>query len=669
MRLHVLVGIAVILFGFLARPLLLNQVPIEFDLGRYHLPLRDFYQRCLLLGDDPAWCPQLFCGYDLHGEGQAGMDHPWHRILYSFLPLTVAFNLELFANYPILCLGMYLFLRRHDLPRDAALAGALTMTFGGFTLPHYAHTNAIAIVAHMPWLLWLTDIYWRDDRARARAGAGMSVAILTGSQILLGYPQYVYFSCLAELIYLLMLIMSDRSWRSLAGWLMFKTLGVGIGGAQLLPSLLALNLSPRMGYDAAFRGMLSLPWEMLLQLFAPTQFNVGAQLHEYGVYGGSLAGIATLLFLSGGLPLGRRDVLNRLALALIIIAVPLALGRHTPLFQFYLKLPIVGVFRCPCRYLVLGHFAAAILVARLVQRLANATDQHIRWRQLWLIAALPIAALAAIAVDWTTIFSDECQKFIALGYAGVVGAVSLTIASLLALASARGRAGALTLLIIFGFADLGYWGFRSIFGTHDTPVHRFVGLDEYRKCQLVPPAQPAGRLQLADVHGNGAMMLGWKLTSGYVGLSPPRSLDVNSLAGLRLAGTTWRLIDDFWQPVDGVPKAHWDHEGQHPGAIAFVTDRPGLIAVNTTSTQAGQLIMVESFHPCWRVTIDGEAAELLQTNGGFQSCDVPAGSHQVIFKYDPWARAVGRAMSWASLALAVIMAVWLDRRRSSTMMK
>src|SRR5437870_4450400 len=147
------------------------------------MPLRYFMQRCLHNGDDPAWCPHLFCGYDLHGEGQAGMDHPWHRLLYSFLPLTVAFNIEVFANYPFLCLGTYLFLRRHRLPQDAALAGALTMTFGGFTLPHYSHTNAIAIVAHMPWLLWATNVAWTEASPRRRALAAVAIALLTGSQI------------------------------------------------------------------------------------------------------------------------------------------------------------------------------------------------------------------------------------------------------------------------------------------------------------------------------------------------------------------------------------------------------------------------------------------------------------------------------------------------------
>ncbi len=667
MRFFVLSLIGFVLFGFLAHPLLLNQVPIEYDLGRYHLPLRDFYQRCLHNGDDPAWCPHLFCGYDLHGEGQAGMDHPWHRLLYSMLPLTIAFNIEIFANYPFLCLGMYLFLRRHRLPPDAALVGALTATFGGFTLPHYAHTNAIAIVAHMPWLLWATNILWNDGARQRRATAAASIAALTGSQILLGYPQYVYFSCLAEGMYVLLLFIQTRTWTPLATWLAFKILGIAIGGAQLLPSLHALQLSPRVGYDAHFRGMLSLPWEMLLQLVAPTQFNVGTQLHEYTVYGGALATLGTLWFVARGSWIGR-NLLNRFAFWLIVIAVALALGRHTPLFQFYLKLPIVGVFRCPCRYLVLSHFAAAIIVARLIQQLGEPAQTPRPWRQLIWLLGIPILSWAAVMTNWTDVFSIECQKFLSPKNQGALGATSLTLATLLMIAAGRGKFWALPLLLIVGFADLGYWGLRTIYGTHDTPVHTFVDLKAYQDAQVVPTQNPQGRLQIDEIHGNGAMMLGWSLTGGYVGLSPPRSLDYQTVDGLRLAATTWRYVEGKWQPIDGLPRLRWQNAATDISTdLKMKTNRPGQIEIDAGTNAPRMLVLAESFHPDWHATIDGDPAEITRADGDFQGCMVPAGKHRVVFHFDPVYRSYGRWLSWAGVGLALIAALWLGNGRESTM--
>ncbi len=682
MRFFVLLLIGLVLFGFLAHPLLLNQVPIEYDLGRYHLPLRDFYQRCLINGDDPAWCPHLFCGYDLHGEGQAGMDHPWHRLLHSLLPLTIAFNIEIFANYPFLCLGMYLFLRRHRLPRDAALAGALTTTFGGFTLPHYSHTNAIAIVAHMPWLLWAMDVLWKEQRATA----GLAIALLTGSQILLGYPQYVYFSCVAEVIYVLSLIVYDErrgvsptcksettsglrsDARLLATWLAFKILGIAIGGAQLLPSLHALQLSPRIGYDASFRGMLSLPWEMLLQLVAPTQFNVGMQLHEYTVYCGALATLGTVWFIIYGSWSGGKNVLNRFAFWLIVITVPLALGRHTPLFQFYLKLPIVGVFRCPCRYLVLSHFAAAIVVARLVQQLGEPLQPPRPWRQIAWLLCIPVLSWTATFINWSQVFSEECQKFLSPGYPGAFGAMSLTVATLLLIAAGRRTSWALALLLVVGFADLGYWGLRTIFGTHDTPVHTFVDLKTYKKSQVIPATKPHGRLQIDEIHGNGAMMLGWSLTSGYVGLSPPRSLDYRTDAGLRAAGTTWRYVEEQWQSVDGLLRIRWqDATRDTSNTLDLTIDRPGHIEIDTVTHEPRMLVVAESYHPDWHVTVDGNPAEIIRADSDFQGCIVPSGKQRVVFHFDPVSRTYGRWLSWAGLGVTLVGALWLARRRESTM--
>ena len=148
MRIGILALVGLTVLTLLARPLWENKVVVDSDLGRAHLPSRYFYQQCLQAGDTFTWCPGQFCGYFIHGEGQGGYDHPIHRALYTYLPLVPAFNLEVFLNYPFMLLGTYLFLRRHGLSRDIALFGGLSFAFSGFNLPHYPHTNAIAIIAH-----------------------------------------------------------------------------------------------------------------------------------------------------------------------------------------------------------------------------------------------------------------------------------------------------------------------------------------------------------------------------------------------------------------------------------------------------------------------------------------------------------------------------------------
>jgi len=78
----------------LAWPLPLRRVFPMNDILQYHVPLRQLYQRMLANGDSVLWTPALFAGFDLHGEGQVGLFHPLHQVLYRFLPLDVALNVR-----------------------------------------------------------------------------------------------------------------------------------------------------------------------------------------------------------------------------------------------------------------------------------------------------------------------------------------------------------------------------------------------------------------------------------------------------------------------------------------------------------------------------------------------------------------------------------------------
>ncbi len=149
---------AIACFTALAAPFFLGRVYVADDLGEFHLPVRNFYAEQLNHGEAFDWMPSLYGGFYLAAEGQLGAYHPLHWLLYRCLPLGAAFDVELLVSYPLLFVGTYLFLRRLVGRRDAASFGALVFTFGGFNLLHFVHPNAIAIVAHLPWLLLAIDV-------------------------------------------------------------------------------------------------------------------------------------------------------------------------------------------------------------------------------------------------------------------------------------------------------------------------------------------------------------------------------------------------------------------------------------------------------------------------------------------------------------------------------
>ena len=72
-------------------------------------------------------------------EGEVGLAHPLHLLLYRWLPLGPAFNLELIASYVAMLVGTGLLLARLGLSIEAAWFGAMLFAFSGFTLFNLMH--------------------------------------------------------------------------------------------------------------------------------------------------------------------------------------------------------------------------------------------------------------------------------------------------------------------------------------------------------------------------------------------------------------------------------------------------------------------------------------------------------------------------------------------------
>ena len=155
------------------------------------------------------------------------------------------------------------------------------------------HPNAVAVVAHIPWLLWMIDVLLTTSDVRRRGWAAAAIALLAGSQLLLGYPQYVWFSLLVEAGYVLSRLpaMLGSRWRVLMLLVAAELLGLLVGAVQLLPTIEALGDSTRaaVGEDFALSG--SLPWPNAVQLIAPYLLStrvVGENTHELGLYIGAV---------------------------------------------------------------------------------------------------------------------------------------------------------------------------------------------------------------------------------------------------------------------------------------------------------------------------------------------------------------------------------------------
>ena len=348
--------------GAVSYPLWLGDVYSVHDAWDFYLPMRAFYARSIQQGDWPLWCPDVFAGYYLHGAGQAGMCHPAHYVMYRFLPLTLAYDFEILFAYPAMFGGMYLFLRRWSLRRDCSLFGAMLFAFSTFNLMRLVHPNALSIIAHYPWVLYCMDIVARStDRRRAVAGA-IGLALLNGSELLLGYPQYFWFSAVIMALYgVFLLLTRSLSVPRIAMLAVAVGLGVGLGAVQLLPTIDSLALSVRrlspdwQDEEAALAG--SITPRYMLQAVSPYSLNVS---HKQRIYFGA---VPLLLVVWAAVRLRHLAAARSLVaagLVAVVLMLWLTLGEHGYLYRLQVYLPGVGSFRYPSRYVHLLCLATSI---------------------------------------------------------------------------------------------------------------------------------------------------------------------------------------------------------------------------------------------------------------------------------------------------------------------
>ncbi len=714
---------AVILFSLLAMPFFGSGLYRADDLGNFHLSARAFYAEQLAHGESFDWMPGVRVpgrapctpgrggGCYLTGEGQVGTYHPLHRFLYRFLPFRAALCWEYLCSYPLMLAGMYFLLRRRLRRQDAAMVGSLAFTFSSFNLLHFVHPNAVAAVAHIPWLLAMIDIVMVDAKRWKVALAQAFLALLTGSQILLGCLQYVCFSLLTEAGFTLFLAMTRRYFprdgcetmptcrvcigcqrNSSSRVIVAKGIGLLVGAIQFLPALETLFQSARPGVPGALGGRVPSGCEgatlhpiNLIQLVAPylpIDRAFGGNAHELSLYVGAVPLMLALWVLVRHGDLGGMKRLAQATAALAVAGLLLALGGalggyplvgagqgRFPSLQNSVGHPVLWVgaawFQFSCRYTVLFQFAMAVLAAIgfvLVER--ESRERHTVQRHLPILSARSRAAelwrqfeilgatvLVSLAVAVAGLILQTGHHHVASIPRVLVGPLLMAAAALLVIAAARGVRGALVGLVLFLAADLGYYGLSC---TLDAIPTQLIGCPG------------------AGAPGGAPSTLG----RGRDGLLAQETLQVpDPLPLVRLVTHVVPSQD----PAERAPgRAPWTHGrgrakidvGHHvlmvdealceyalalppgkPGTATLTRHRAGQMLVKVCCSSPQLLVIAESYHPGWRCSIDGSPKCVYRVNGDSLGCVVEPGNSEVCLEFHPDSLAHGRLVTLAGLGL------------------
>jgi membrane protein YfhO len=693
-------------------PALLRRVFVYADLGNFFLPMRLYLAESIARGVTPLWMPELFCGFYAHGEGQIGIFHPLRWLLYRLLPGPEAFNLECLLPFPLALLGMASYLRRLALPASAAWLGGAAFAFSSYLTLRLTHLDAIAVIAHLGWLLAAIETLLRE-RGRARSLAWVAIAALTGSQLLVGYPPAVVLCWGIALP--CALLGAGRPAAAAPVFALATALGAGVllGAIQLVPTWdhFASSLRADPSYD--WRAFLSLHPVDLLAVVAPWRGFLELDLDpvERVTYFGAVTTIAAHWVWLRRRELAPWQPLVNVAIVLSCLALVLALGRFTPVHRYFLSLPIVGWLRIPARYTLVLYFTGAlftgIAVADLLRSARSAAAQRaLRW--LWaapaasaLVAAGSLAARAFDPAFRARLEAVSQQLHLPVSVWIALAPVPFVLAAALFGAAARGHPRALLALAPLVLADL--MVSPIVLWWVDPPQT----LAQYRASIAVPPAAAPTRVDTPERFGRffappdggetwrsatSYLVHGVRLVSGYAGLMPTPRLDYTKRASLRVAGAAVQLVAGRGfvgltgallrarlvtqavpsaQPAVDIERIDIERvalvdepialAGGAAGLTAIVEDAPGSIAVRTHTPGRQLLVLAESHHPGWRASIDGAEVPVLRVNGDFIGVVVEQGVHELRFSFAPKSYTVG---AWASGAgAAIVLAVALGARR------
>jgi hypothetical protein len=658
----------------LARPLTAGKIFIYNDLSWFHLPMRYLFQQAMRSGDTVLWTPSIYAGLYVLGEGQTGLFHPLHQLLYRLFPLAVAFNLEMIANYVAAFAGMAWFLERLRFSRPAALFGAMLFAFCGFNLQHHQHLNLVAVVAHMPWLLAAADVVIVDDRRGAQTLGLIGVAGILASEILLGFPQAVLWNLLTLSAFSVYRCHETGRWRQLTVCALAIGLGILVGGVQLLPTADAVAHSQRMNLTDKFALTYSLHPYNFVQWWSPYFFVKGAysevedMLHEFGVYSSAMLplGLIWVWLRRRALPDRRGLVMAVTVFALVMMV--LTLGSYGGAAQVFVHIPVLQALRAPARYIVLVQFALAILAAlTLDDLLAIADGRHPPPTGSLIALWTPLALGVVTTIVFNMGLVEVDQRVVAGMWVAAEGVALVGVVSLLLYLAGRRVRWTIAGLVIVTAADLGMSGVDFVRRHGSSTILKLIG--------TIPPAPDTIEDDYAFVQLGGVIspnlyiMRGYRLTGGYVGLYPAVSHAVDQPWAMRLSGTRWfftrdgvrhpfdhavaraRLLDLRWAPA--------------PGTVQMVVDRPGNLAANVNVRGRTILAFTERFHRGWTATADGAALTMIRVDGDFLGCIVDAGVHRVTLQFMPRSFVYGVIVSCLGIMALALVAFARMRPRST----
>lgn len=352
--------------------------------------------------------------------------NPEYEVFYPFQWLILmpdfdtGYRLHILFHVWLTAVGMYLFLRSTRRSRIASLFGAIAWGYGGLTL---SLINLLPILFAAAWLP-LVLLFARRAFRRFRPRDAALASLFGGMQILVGEPTTLVQTWLIIGFYALwrMFRLRVRGVRALvdpaAILLLILVWSIAIGAVQLIPAMdHAGDTSRSRGFDFDLVTAWSFPPQRVAELAFPHLFGRmdadGRTLWwaGSGLYGKPASpfffslylGAAMFALIGAGLMTRRSGRIR-----LFLFAAPfilLALGHHTPLYEWAIRANLPVPFRYPEKFILSVLFAAVVFGSLLFDRVRR-SDLRLA-RRASVLAGVAGLFAAAVAVSSLSSFYES----------------------------------------------------------------------------------------------------------------------------------------------------------------------------------------------------------------------------------------------------------------------
>lgn len=364
----------------------------------YYINLRVFTFGSLMSGIFPFWTTKILCGVPVFANSESAIFYPLNFI-YFILPVSKAINFSFLIHFFILSFSSFLWINNKIKDKFISLVVAVVAAFLSSTYLHAcaAHLSNINTCCWFPLLLYFYDKAFKEKTYRYI----FPVSIILCLQIFAGHWQYVYYTALASLLYVLFFC---RNRYALTVIFSSYTIALFLAAIQLVSSLdFYFDGARQLGEDKRGTSYFSRLVYLFTLLFPGHIISIGenGSFWEPTIYFGALNFLIVVLALT--------HAYNKNILKICGIVLFLYILTFKPFSDIADKIiPFFSWFRTPCKLLF---FANVLILPILAYGIKYVLLKYQKISKIFIVSGLILSIFIIASFSDISDFLMKCFRY------------------------------------------------------------------------------------------------------------------------------------------------------------------------------------------------------------------------------------------------------------------